>query len=169
MLNPMLDKDTADWGAIENTGAMLTGGIDKIENAYEKLLDHAAVEKAQMVYEIITAAYDSEKVVYSDKSVYVPLENIQVKEVLDLVQDKLNEFIESSGKDMIIDLSKIVAEYDSGVNINLAGHLENMDIDYAALYVDIMADGLTKKAGAVTAEELPAIAETATTVSISKI
>ena len=163
MLNPMLDKDTADWGAIENTGSMLTGGvgIDRIENAYENLIDRAAVDKIETVYEIITGAYDSEKVVYSDKSVYVPLENIRVKEFLDKVQVKLTDFAQNKDDKVNIDLSKIVYEYNSGVSVNLVGHLENMDIDYAALYVDVKADGLTKKAGVATAAELPEIAKTA--------
>jgi len=163
LVNPMLDKDTAEWDAIMNTADMLVNGVGvgKIENAYDKVLNRVNTDQIGAIYELLTGAYDSEKVVYSDKSVYVPLENIRVKEVLDKVQAKLNAFIADKGVAMNVDLSKIVYEYNSGVNVNLTGHVENLDTEYAALYVDIKADGLTNKAGLATVAELPIIAQTA--------
>ncbi|MBE7066866.1 MAG: hypothetical protein E7385_04875 [Ruminococcaceae bacterium] len=113
---------------------LLTGNVttQTIENTLNMLGYKLNLTGYETVFQAICDAYKTFTFTYEEQST-TAVGNIAIADII----DKLN----------MGDLGKMIAEYDTGLDITLNVALENLGNRYNGLYFDINAEGITNKIG----------------------
>ena len=146
MIDPMVD-DSFTLETLTNTVAKFGRDVD--------------LSKYEGYFNTLKSYYDIDNVIYEDDTCILPLENIGINRVIGKMQAYVDKMEMPEG--ITIDLSKLIYEYDgpeteddasAGLDVALAVELTNLSTEYAALFLDIRAEGILNKFGMWTEQQL---------------
>ena len=148
--------------------------INTISNTLKKLGVDRDVTKYGSYFDLAKSLVDLDKITYTEDTATLPVENININALVHRLQNRVDNMELPAG--ISIDLSKLIYEYDdpnttadddtAGLDAAAAVQLTNLSTDYAALYLDVRAEGVLNKFGMWTEEELLAGADDFAGVSV---
>ena len=148
--------------------------IQTYENTFAQLGKEVDLSRFSHYFELFKQAYNTVGISYTDDAAIAAVENVSINAAITKLQSVVDEMELPEG--ISVDLSKLIYEYDdpaseaddttSGVDATAALKWENLSTDYAAMFLDVRADGVLNKLGMWTEEQLLAGAEDFAGVSV---
>lgn len=137
-----------------------------MSNTLKKFGRDADLSSLSSYFELLKKYTDFDAATYTKDTCIVPVENISINALVNRLQSVVDGMPLPDG--MSVDLTKLIYEYDeptaedddtAGLDIKLSIKLDNLNTEYAALFLDIRAAGIMNKFGMWTERELLAGAD----------
>jgi len=133
-----------------------------LTNSMNMLGKSGSLNAYDRYFELIKDYYNIDTVTYEGDTAVLPLENVDINPLVNKLQGYVDGIELPEG--FSIDLTKLIYEYNdpsttaddetAGLDVAASVTLENLAVDYAAMFLDIRAEGVLNKFGMWTAEEL---------------
>ena len=159
LLNPLLGDDVT---------------VETYENTLKKLGKEVDLSRVARYFNLVKQYYDPDSITYEEDTAVLSLENVSINAIVAKLQSIVDEV--ELPEDLSVDLSKLIYEYDdpatadddetAGLSATAAVRVNNLSTDYAAMFLDIRADGILNKFGMWTEAELIANADDFAGVSV---
>ena len=116
-----------------------------VSNTLDKFGTSADLSAYNTIYDTVKMIYGEDMFKYSvenDSMATITLDELSIKELIDSLQKTVDEMIAGMGLpgDVEIDLSKMIAEYENGLNdVDISIDLLNLDKEYVAMGINAAA------------------------------